>query len=440
MKFFPDRIQPGVVAVLLLLCAFASQGDQQTTAMDAVGSGALERLSLADAQRIAFERNWDLLAAKSDVGIATAQKIISREFPNPSLSVSVTQVSVDGKYPNQGGSFWSRDYDSVAAINQLFEIGGKRKSRQLSAQAGIESARARLADARRKLDLAVANAYSAADQANANVLVFRESAASLRREADIAAARLTAGDISTADKSRIEITAQQFELDARSAETTAKIALINLELLLGVSKAAGKATLTDDLEDLASAVVATGGTEAVGNRADLIAAAQALKKSEADLHLQKAQRIPDPTLFAQYEHQPPSMPNTIGFGLSFPLPLWNRNRGAIKAAEAAREQAQTQMEKVAAQIAAEIATTRHTYESAFTRWQSYRDQLRPKSGQIRKTVVFAYEKGGASLLDLLSAERDDNTVRLAAIQAANDAATAAAAFKAATEVIATRTK
>ena len=50
-------------------------------------------------------------------------------------------------------------------------------------------------------------------------------------------------------------------------------------------------------------------------------------------------------------------------------------------------------------------------------------------------MAYAYQKGGASLLDLLVAERNDNDVRLAAAQAASDTAATAAAFKAATEEI-----
>jgi cobalt-zinc-cadmium efflux system outer membrane protein len=422
----------------LLLAGLAVTGAQPATNTPAAAFPAnetLEQLSLANAQRIAFERNWDLLAAKSDVDAATAQQIVSKEFPNPAVSFSVAKISADNKYPNQGGSFWQRDYDSIAAVNQLFEIGGKRKSRQISAQAGLEGARARLADARRTLDLAVASAYAGAGLAEGNVRVLSESAGSLRREADIAAERLKAGDISTADKSRIEITAEQFELDAQSAEAAAKTARINLELLLGISKFAGEMRLTDKLEDLANAPVAGAEVTPAAGRSDLVAAEQALRKSEADLRLQKAGRIPDPTFLAQYEHQPPTQPNTIGFGVSFPLPLWNLNRGAIKAAEAARDQAHTQVEKVKAQIAADIATARLNYESALKRWQSYHDELRPRSEKIRQTVAFAYEKGGASLLDLLSAERDDNSVRQAAMQAASDAAVAAATLKAATEVM-----
>jgi cobalt-zinc-cadmium efflux system outer membrane protein len=137
-------------------------------------------------------------------------------------------------------------------------------------------------------------------------------------------------------------------------------------------------------------------------------------------------------VLAQYEHEPPDNPNSIGIGVSFPIPLWNRNRGNIMAAEAAREQARFAYEKIKAQAVAEIATALLAYDDARARWESYRDNIRPKSEQIRKTITYAYEKGGASLLDLLSTQRNDNDVRLAAAQAQSDILVALAALNAAT--------
>ncbi len=396
-----------------------------------------ERLTLAEAEKTAFLRNWDLLAARSDVDAATAQKIVARQFPNPSLALSVTKISVDnhGNSTPEGNDFWSRSYDTVAAINQLFEIGGKRSSRKASAEAGLEGAQARLMDAKRLLDLAVAKAYVAAAQAEANVQVLKQSAQSLRQEADIAATRLKAGDISSSDKSRIEIEADRLELDARSTETAAVSARIALETLLGVAKPKGQVVLADTLENLCEISSPAEPAPPGAARADLLAAEAALRKAEADLRQQKALRYPDPTLFSQYEHEPPELPNTIGFGVSFPLPLWNRNRGGIQAAEAAREQARVVLEKIKAQIAADIATARLAYDDSRKRLLTYRGSIRPKSEEIRKTVAFAYQKGGASLLDLLSAERNDNDVRLAAAQAASNTAVAAAALKAALNVM-----
>ncbi len=386
---------------------------------------------------MAFERNWDLLAAAAGVDAATAQKIVVHEFPNPTLSLYSSLINVDN-HPSstiQGNGLWDRSYDTIFAINQLFEVGGKRRSRKASAQAGFEGAKAQLLDARRTLDLAVAKAYVAAAQAEENVRVLLQSAGTLREEAKIAEVRLRAGEISTSDKSQIEITAEQFELNAQSARATAAQARVALEVLLGLPDPKDDCVLIDRLETLC-ALAAPVNTNSVGTwRPDVVAAEAALRRAESDLRLQKAIRIPDPTLQAQYEHQPPDNPNSVGFSVSLPVPLWNRNRGNILAAEAAREQARLAFEKAKAQAVADIAVSRLGYEEALKRWQSYQQSIRPKSEQIRQTMAYAYQKGGASLLDLLVAKRNDNDVRLAAAQAASDTAATAAAFKAATEEI-----
>ncbi len=395
------------------------------------------KLTLPEAKQLALERNWDLLAAAVGVDAATAQKIVAREFPNPTLSLSTFKINVDN-HPSstpEGNGIWDRSYDTIFAINQLFEIGGKRRSRKLSAQAGYEAARAQFLDAKRTLDLAVAKAYVAAAQAEENVRVLRQSAESLREEARIAEVRLRAGEISASDKSQIDIGAERFELDARAAESTSAQARVALEVLLGVPRPEGKIELSQGLDTLVANAPPVPANAEPSWRPDVLALEAAWRKSQADLRLQKANRIPDPTVLAQYEHEPPDTPNTLGFGVSFPLPLWNRNQGQIKAADAAREQARLAYEKARAQAGADIATASLSYQEALKRWQSYRDSIRPKSEQVRKTVAYAYEKGGASLLDLLSTQRVDNEVRLAAAQAQNDLLIANAALNAATTQI-----
>ncbi|MBI3414816.1 MAG: TolC family protein [Verrucomicrobia bacterium] len=390
-------------------------------------------LTLAEAKRIAFERNWDLLAAKSDVDMATAQKIISREFPNPTLSYSTSKIQTDNhpSHTAAGNGYWDRSYDTVVAVNQLLEIGGKRAKRQASASAGFKSAEARLADARRLLDLAVTQNYIAVLLAEANVQILQQSAKSLRQEAGIAETRLKAGDISLADKSQIEIAADRLELDAQAAEAAARKARIDLEVLLGTQNPNDAWAPGDNLNSLALLPTMASQTAPGAVRPDLRAAEFNLERADADLRLQKAMRLPDPTVLVQYEHEPPEQPNTIGLGLAFPLPIWNRNRGAIGVAKAAKDQAALQALKIQGQIAGEIAAARITYENAAARQRQYTGEIQPKSEQIRKTVSFAYSKGGASLLDLLSAERNDNDVRLATAQAIADTANAAAALKAA---------
>ncbi len=421
----------------ILLIAASPAFSQTNTYSTPAGEPAAIRLSLSEAQQRAFERNWDLLAAAAGVDAAMAQKVVVREFPNPTLSLSTFKINVD-EHPNStvmGNGFWDRSYDTIFAINQLFEIGGKRRNRKASAQAGYEAARAQLLDAKRTLDLGVAKAYTSAIQAEQNVRVLKESAGLLREEARLADVRLKAGEISDSDKNQIEIAADRLELDAQAAASAAAQARVGLEVLLGNPKPKGEVALSDSLENLVGHLPLAASQTGVELRPDVAAAEAAFRRSEADLRLQRANRIPDPTVLAQYEHEPPDAPNTVGFGVSFPLPLWNRNRGNILAAEAAREQARLAYEKTSAQAQADIAAARFAYAEALKRWARYRETIRPKSEQIRKTVAYAYQKGGASLLDLLSTQRNDNDVRLAAAQAQADLIAAGAALKAATAQI-----
>jgi outer membrane protein TolC len=46
----------------------------------------------------------------------------------------------------------------------------------------------------------------------------------------------------------------------------------------------------------------------------------------------------------------------------------------------------------------------------------------PKSREATRSVSYAFDKGGAALVDLLEAERSDNAIRVAAVQADADSA------------------
>jgi len=64
-------------------------------------------------------------------------------------------------------------------------------------------------------------------------------------------------------------------------------------------------------------------------------------------------------------------------------------------------------------------------EEASERWYRYKESIAPKSANVVKMVQYAYQKGGATLVDLLQAQRTDNDIRVGTAQAMADAASAA---------------
>ena len=421
---------------LVLACSsFAAAGRAQ--APDS--TPANQTLSLAQAKQTAWVKNWDLLTAKVGIDSATAQLLAAKEFPNPTFSWSTARIGTHENATPQGNGIYDRNYDTIAALNQLIEIAGKRHDRQMAARAGVFGAKARFYDAKRILDQGVTKAYVAALLAEESVKIFNESSSYLVHEAKIAEDRFKAGDISDADKKQIEINAEQYELQAKAAEATAAQARIAVEVLMGVSEPRGHWTPSDSLDKLLNTLVTpTPETRTNASRTDVLAAEADLKGGNANLKLQKAIRVPDPTILVGVEHNPPGggpPTDSLELGVSFPLPLWNWNHGNIRAAEASVEQFKFALGKVKTQVVADVAQAEIEYNEAYNRWMRYRDQTGPKSRQVRESVAYAYEKGSASLVNLLDAERTDNDIRLASAQAMNDTAGAVADLTAARFVL-----
>jgi len=220
----------------LLLSELVLAGAPPELAAPSVTASANEvaqRLTLPDAQHLALQRNWDLLAAKSGIDLAAAQLIVAREFPNPNVSISTAKIDPNGNGTSLGNQLWDRSYDTIAAVSQLIEIAGKRGARQSSARAGIEGARARFFEAWRALDQGLTKAYVTALLAEENARVLNESARSLQRQAAIAEIRFRSGDISDSDLKQIQNSAEVFDLQAKSAEAAAVQGRISVEILMG---------------------------------------------------------------------------------------------------------------------------------------------------------------------------------------------------------------
>jgi cobalt-zinc-cadmium efflux system outer membrane protein len=422
-------------ALGFLLAFYCTGASAQSISSDAL----IPKLTLADAKQTAFQRNWDLLTAKSGIDSATAQLIVTKEFPNPTASLSSVNLATHHEATIEGNGVWQRSYDTIAAVSQLIEIGGKRHARQAAARAGVRGAKARFYDAKRTLDQGVTKAYVAALLAGYNEQVLAESARFMKREADIAQSRFKAGDLSDSDLKQIQIGAEQFELQEAAAHAATVQAKIQVEVLMGVHQPKGDWIPADTLEQMDAAIPPLPESVAGAARPDLLAAQADLRAGEFNLKLQKAMRIPDPTVSIQYEHNPvppgPPPDDTFGIGVSFPLPLWNRNGGNIKAAKAAVDQYELALGKVKAQNASDVASAQVEYREAYDRLQRYRSVIVPQSAKSRAAVAFSFEKGAATLVDLLEAERTDNTVRMALALAKSDTASAVADVIAAQNVI-----
>ena len=137
--------------------------------------------------------------------------------------------------------------------------------------------------------------------------------------------------------------------------------------------------------------------------------------ARADHRLARANAWWDITPLIEYQRIGPD--DTIGFGLSFPLRIFDRNQGEIERTQAEIARVDAVREATALQVLAALDTDRQAALIQRDRVVSLRDDYLPKATRARDTVEYAYRRGGQSLLDFLDAQRSYRETALAHLQA-----------------------
>jgi len=357
--------------------------------------------------------NPTLLAGKVNIEEARAEEITAYLRPNPDLNLGLDQIT-----PFSGNPYYrplSNTY-AFGGISYLHERQHKRELRLESAQKATLIAISTQDDLERNLLFNLRDAFNRVLLAKAVVQIAQQNISYYDRLININRDRFKVGAIAKVDFQRVELQRAQFVSDFQTAQVNLRTAKIDLQQFLrdrtpvdqfDVNQVFEFSEPVTTLEELRSIALAA--------RPDLKEAEQTADKAKTDHRLAVANGSTDPTFGLSGSHQPPPLNTYVGVSVSIPLRIFDRNQG---------EKLRTQLdidrtEKL--QDAAQIATL-HDVDAAYATLQSTLTLLRPYKTQylkeaedIRGTVSFAFEKGAASLLDFLDAQREYRDTQLAYI-------------------------
>jgi outer membrane protein, heavy metal efflux system len=309
-----------------------------------------------------------------------------------------------------------QDAQYTVNVGQPIELGGKRGRRVDSARAATQVANYQLEDVRRQVTLQVKSAFAAALIAREQLALARDNLKTLDDTERIQRLRAEKGDISELELLRIQVQRFAFERDAADASQALSAAKIALR------SAAGAENIAEDFEvvgDLGLKEVSLDKTvlmrQAIDNRPDLRGAEADRERARADHRLARANAWWDIT--PQVEYQRIGSDNTVGFGFSIPIRIFDRNQGEIARTQAEIARVDAVRETMALQVLAALETDRQIAVTQRDRAVSLRDVYLPKARQARDTVEYAYRRGGQSLLDFLDAQRSYRETALAHLQA-----------------------
>jgi len=238
---------------------------------------------------------------------------------------------------------------------------------------------------------------------------------------DISRARFKAGDLAQIDLDRIELLRVQYESEIENAIVNLRTAKIQLLQMLNDRTPVDQFDVTgpfdfnDSLEPLDRYRDA-----ALAARPDLQAALQTIQQSQTNHKLAISNGSTDPTYSAWYTHNAstnnPNGPQTLGVSVNIPLRIFDRNQGEKKRTQIDIDRSQQASDATRAQVFSDVDTAYELVRSNVALLKPYKEKYNDQALRVRDTVTFAYEHGGASLMDFLNAQSDYRQVQLAYAQ------------------------
>lgn len=366
------------------------------------------QITLDQAIQMALEHNHALRAARTQIQQNQAQELTASIRPNPVFSFNSLFIPFTAATADNINTISEFD----VGVGYTFERGGKRKQRISAARDQTAVTQSQVADAERTIVFNVSQQFVNALLAKSNLELATQDLESFQQTVNIAQTQYKAGQISEGDLLKIQLQLLQFQNDKSQAELSRVQALAALRQLVGYDSVTPD---YDVLGDLNYQPVNVGLTDlqakALANRPDLRAAQQSVTAARSQYLLAQANGKRDLGSTFQYSHV--AGVNTGSLLFSMDIPLFDRNQGEI----ARTRYAIAQSDETAREAEETVLTdVRNAYESLQTNgkiMQLYLNGYLKQSQDSRDISAYAYQRGAASLLDFLDAERSYRATQLA---------------------------
>ncbi len=302
-------------------------------------------------------------------------------------------------------------------------VTGKRGLRVDVARRALEAARLSRDDALRSLEGQLEQQFVALVLARDTLAFAREVAEAQARTQALSEARLEAGAISEADLARIETSRLEADQQVDAAAAGLRGAQVALAYLLGVRGPVpdfdvdpGPLERSTPPPGLAAQTRATLVRAALDRRPDVAAARRQEEGARASLDLARRERIPDVSLSVGYAQQGTTnqalLPPTWTVGISLPLPVLSWQQGEVARAEATLAGQSLARAKAESTAVSDVESAWAALEASRSMLARMEGRLLDRSRRAFDLVTVQYDKGAASLLDLLDARRTWIGVRL----------------------------
>lgn len=400
------RVYVGSAMLAMLFLSNAIAGDS----LPAEPTGDL---SLSRAIDAALRRNPELAVSSYELKFSEARIAQAQRRPIPEISLELENFAGSGETKGVEA------LEATLALSQVIELGDKRAYRVSVAAVNRELSgidrKAQQMDVlaevtRRFIDVVLAQ--------QAVTLTTRAHALLEQTHAAITV-RVEAARSPLAEQSRAAIALTRANIDQEQAVNNLQSARRALAALWG-ARSVSFATATADLFVFPEVQSFESLSARLQSNPDFLRFATEARLRDAEIRLAQVQSKSDLTVSVGVRRLEMTSDTALVAGVSMPLPMANRNQGAIREAEFRREQLRVQSSTALLQAEATLFGLYQKMLSARMRVTTLRRDAIPQAEAALAQTQSGYERGRFSYLELAATQQELLSLQAIAVDAAAD--------------------
>lgn len=291
-----------------------------------------------EAETLFLANNLDIIAQKLEISQAEARVVQAKFWPNPKLTVNEVNLWRTYDIEQQPALIgnWGKNTQFSAEIEQVIQTARKRRKNIELQKIEVDGEKYELQEVLRELKKLLRNTLTEVIYNQEQQKLYRGQISSIEKLTKSYQNQLNLGNISKSEYVRLK--AQEIEFKKKLISLQQEIAEQQVELkALLILPATSYLVITDHLsipeKELSELELPNWLNMAKENRPDIQITKNKEKYAQKNLELQRALRTPDIALSVGYDRGGNIMKDFVGLGISFDLPVFDRNKGNIQEAK-----------------------------------------------------------------------------------------------------------
>ena len=369
------------------------QLEQQSLEPTEADSGA-PPLTIDDLLEMALSSNPAIAGASARVRALCGKWVQVGLPPNPTIGYSGEEIGEGGLAGKQG-----------AFVNQQFVTGGKLSLNRSVVAQEIARAEQDLAAVQQRVLTDVRMRYYDVLIAQRQVELAREMVRISDQAVQTSQDLWQAQEVSQVALLQSEVQAQDAQILLRQAENEVAASWRRLKSVIG-SPDLARQSLAGDLKAAAIDITWDAALQRLLSDSPEIAAAFAeLHRAQWTVRRACAEVTPNVNVQVAVHHDAPTDDVVTRLQVGVPVPILNRNQGAIRQARAEVAAAQRNIERLELELRERLASAFKQYANSRFEVEKYSAEILPKAQQTLDLVTRGYRQGEVGYLDQLTAQR-----------------------------------